>query len=71
MAYNESLSIPKTPPIWVTILSSGHEPFYFRYQEGERLGKKQTIVHGGQTPDLIPMAVELKQLIEMVGLAVQ
>lgn len=69
MAYNEKdLSIQKLPPDWVTILSSGHGPnFYFRYQEG----KGKTVVHGGQTPDLIPMTVALKNLIEMVGLAVR
>lgn len=68
MAYEEKgLSIPEVPPDWVTILSSGHGPnFYFRYQKGE--GK--TIVHGGQTPALIPMAGELKNLIEMVERAV-
>ncbi|MGA2464656.1 MAG: hypothetical protein ABSH06_09935 [Thermodesulfobacteriota bacterium] len=69
MAYKEKgLSIPQVPPDWVTTLSSGHGPnFYFRYQKGE--GK--TVVHGGQTPALIPMAVALKNLIEMVGLAVK
>jgi hypothetical protein len=67
MTYKEGgLGIPEVPPDWVTILSSGHGPnFYFRYQEGE--GK--TVVQGGQTPALIPMAVELKKLIEMVELA--
>jgi hypothetical protein len=37
MAYKEKgLSIPKVPPDWCTILSSGHGPnFYFRYQEGK------------------------------------
>jgi hypothetical protein len=68
IAYREGLSIPKEPPDWVTTLGSGHGPnFYFRYQEGE----PKTVVHGGQTPALIPMAVELKNLIEMVGLAVR
>lgn len=68
MAYKEGLSIPQVPPDWVTILSSGHGPnFYFRYQEGER----KTVVHGGQTPALIPMSVALKNLIEMVGLVVK
>ena len=52
MAYKEGLSIPQVPPDWCTVLSSGHGPnFYFRYQEGQ--GK--TVVHGGQTPALIPM----------------
>ena len=68
MAYKEGLSIPKVPPDWVTILSSGHGPnFYFRYQKGQ--GK--TVVHGGGTPALIPMRDALKNLIEMVGLAVK
>lgn len=68
MAYKEGLSIAQVPPDWCTILSSGHGPnFYFRYQKGQ--GK--TVVHGGSTPALIPMAVELKKLIEMVGLAVK
>jgi hypothetical protein len=64
MAYKEKdLSIPQAPPDWVAILSSGHGPnFYFRYQEGE--GK--SVVHGGQTPALIPMAAALKDLIETV-----
>lgn len=66
MAYKEnSLGIPQVPPSWCKILSSGHGPdFYFRYQEGE--GK--TVVHGGATPALIPMAAELKKLIENVVL---
>lgn len=68
MAYKEGLSIPQVPPDWCTILSSGHGPnYYFRYQEG----KRKTVVHGGQTPALNPMAVELKKLTEMVGLAVK
>jgi len=68
MAYKEGLSIPQVPPDWVTILSSGHGPnFYFRYQRG----KRKTVVHGGQTPALIPMSVALKNLIEMVELAVK
>ena len=68
MAYKEGLSIPQVPPDWCTILSSGHGPnFYFRYQKGQ--GK--TVVHGGQTPALGPMADALKSLIEMVGLAVK
>lgn len=68
MACKEGLSIPQVPPDWCTILSSGHGPnFYFRYQKGQR----KTVVHGGQTPALIPMAVALENLIEMVGLAVK
>jgi len=67
MAYKEGLDIEPSPPDWCAILSSGHGPvFYFRYQKGE--GK--TIVHGGQTPALISMAVELKKLIKMVELVV-
>lgn len=69
MAYKEKdISIPEVPPNWVKILSSGHGPnFYFRYQ----VGKGKTVVHGGQTPELIHMTVELKNLIEMVELAVK
>jgi len=69
MAYEEKiLNIEEDPPDWCKILSSGHGPnFYFRYQKGE--GK--TVVHGGQTPALIPMAVELKKLIKMVELAIE
>ena len=69
MAYNEkTLSIPAVPPDWCKILSSGHgRNFYFRYQTGER----KTVVHGGLTPALIPMAIELKKLIEMVELAIK
>ena len=69
MAYEEEdLGIPQVPPDWVTILSSGHGPnFYFRYQQGE----EKAVVHGGQTPALIPMAVELKNLIEVVELAIR
>jgi len=69
MAYEEKdLGIPQVPPDWVTILSSGHGPnFYFRYQQGE----EKAVVHGGQTPALIPMAVELKNLIEVVELAIR
>jgi hypothetical protein len=68
IGYEEGLCIPQVPPEWVTILSSGHGPdFYFRYQEGN--GK--TVVHGGATPALVPMANELKNLIEIVELAVR
>lgn len=64
MAYKEnSLSIPEEPPDWVRILNSG---FYLRYQNG--VGGSR--VHGGQTPALVPMANELKKLIELVGFAV-
>ena len=69
IAYKEkTLSIPQVPPDWCKILSSGHGPnFYFRYQEG----KGKTVFHGGQTPALIPMAVELKKVIKMVELAIK
>ncbi len=69
MAYKENtLNIEQDPPDWVMILSSGHGPnFYFRYQEGE----EKSVVHGGQTPALISMAVELKKLIKMVELAIK
>ncbi len=78
MAYKEKdLSIPQVPPSWVTILSSGHGPnFSFRYQEGEGNSvdhngeKTKNIVHGGQTPALIPMADALTNLIKRVGLAI-
>ncbi len=67
IAYKKGLSIPQVPPDWVTILSSGHGPnFYFRYQKG----RGGIIVHGGQTPELISMRDALKNLIEMVELAV-
>lgn len=73
MAYKKGLNIPHTPPDWVIILSAGHWPnFYFRYQEGEKDQEaKKTVVHGGQTPTLVSMVVELKNLIEMVGLIVK
>jgi hypothetical protein len=68
MAHKEDLSIPRDPPDWATVLSSGHGPnFYFRYQKGQG----GTVVNGGQTPALIPMMDALKNLIEMVGLAVK
>jgi hypothetical protein len=68
MAYREGLSIPQVPPDWCKILSSGHGPsFYYRYQEG----KEKTVVHGGQTPALIPMAVELRKVIEMVEFVIK
>jgi hypothetical protein len=68
MACKEGLSIPQTPPDWCVILSSGHGPdYYFRYQEGQR----KNIVHGGQTPALMPMAVELRKIIEMVERAIK
>jgi hypothetical protein len=67
-AHRGGLSIPKDPPDWVTILSSGHGPnYYFRYQEGEG----GTIVHGGQWPELISMRDELKNLIKTVELSVK
>jgi hypothetical protein len=64
LAHDEhDLGIAQTPPDWVTILSAGHGPnFYFRYQEGQA----KTIVHGGQTPALGPMVVELRKLTERV-----
>jgi len=66
------LSIPEQPPDWVRILSQGHGPNYgFRYQEGIKVGNKHVIVHGGQYPALGPMTIELKDLIEKVGLAVR
>ena len=69
MAYKvKILCIQEEPPDWCKILSVGHGPnFYFRYQEGE----EKTVVNGGQTPLLIPMAIELKKLIEMVELAIK
>ncbi|MDP2168134.1 MAG: hypothetical protein Q8J64_07375 [Thermodesulfovibrionales bacterium] len=69
MAYKEkTLNIPEVLPDWCKVLSSGHGPiFYFRYQVGE----KDAVVHGGQTPALIPMAGELKKLIEMVEHAIK
>lgn len=68
MAYKEGLSIPEGPPDWCTILSLGHNrEYYFRYQ----MGQGKTIVNGGDTPALRPMADELKKLIEIVGLAVK
>lgn len=57
------LNISKTPPDWVRVLAEGHSPFYFRYQIG---ADNSTIVMGGQTPALIPMASELRKLLEMV-----
>ena len=72
MACKEGLSIPQVPPDWVTILSWGHGPnFYFRYQEGVKVNNKHVIVHGGSYPALVPMTTALKNLIEMVGLAVK
>jgi hypothetical protein len=67
MAFKEGLGISQAPPDWCRILSLGHGPsFYFRYQEGARNGKQKTIVHGGSTPALEPMAVALRKLIETV-----
>lgn len=49
-------------------ISIGHGPnFYFRYQEGE----EKTIVNGGQTPELIPMKIAMKDLFEIVELAIK
>lgn len=73
MAYKEKgLSIPEEPPIWVTILSQGHGPnYYFRYQKGVKVGNSHVIVNGGHYPALGPMTIELKGLIEKVGLALR
>jgi hypothetical protein len=64
LSYNEGdLYIPKSPPDWVAALSLGHGPnFYFRYQQG----KNKTIVNGGVTPALVPMALALKEIVEKV-----
>jgi hypothetical protein len=64
LAWKEDLGISEDPPDWVKILSDGHGPFfYFRYQEaGEKINEKKVIAHIGQTPQLIPMADELKKL---------
>jgi len=68
MAYDQSLPISKEVPDWVGILGLGHgRPFYFRYQKGEG----GTIVNGGQTPALVPMASALRELIKTVELAVK
>lgn len=69
LAYSARLpGISETPPDWVRILSEGHGPnYYFRYQEGEN----KTVVHGGQTPALEPMAFELSSLLKQVDLAVK
>ncbi len=64
MAYREGLSIPKKVPDWVRILN---ESFYLRYQEG----MAGNVVNAGQTPALIPMANELKDLIKVVEVAVK
>jgi hypothetical protein len=72
MACKEGLNIPQVPPDWVTTLSWDHGPnFYFRYQEGVKDNNKDIIVHDGQPPPLVPMAIALKKLIEMVGLAIK
>jgi len=67
MAYMEKdLSIPKTPPDWVKVLALGHRPnYYYRYQ----IGQGKTVVHAGSTPELMPMAVGLRRLVEIVKLA--
>jgi hypothetical protein len=64
----KTLDIPDTPPVWVKILSDGHGPnYYFRYQEGQKdQNDMKVIVHGGQTPELASMAIELRELIEKV-----
>jgi hypothetical protein len=68
LAYKAGLLIPETPPDWCAILSDGHGPnFYFRYQ----MGKAGTVVHGGQSPALIPMTDALKKLVKMVEVAVK
>ncbi|AGA91724.1 hypothetical protein Thimo_3033 [Thioflavicoccus mobilis 8321] len=64
MAYAEgTLGIPEDPPNWVRTLSEGHGPnFYLRYQEGQT----NTVVHGGATPKLVPMATELCSLFHQI-----
>jgi hypothetical protein len=64
MAYAEgTLGIPEDPPNWVRTLSEGHGPnFYLRYQEGQN----KTVVHGGATPKLVPMATELRSLFHQI-----
>ena len=74
MAHKEEpLDFPKVSPDWVKVLGLGHwRNLYFRYQEGKKDQEgKKTLVHGGQTPALIPMEVELRKLVEMVVLAIK
>lgn len=67
-ASEQGLPIDRRPPNWVTILGSGHNrPFFLRYQRG----KKETIVQGGETPELTSMRDELRKLLEVVNLAVR
>lgn len=66
--FEKTLGIPEQLPNWVRILCDGHGPnFYFRYQEG----KNKTIVNGGQTPALEPMAIELHELLKQVEQAIK
>lgn len=63
LAYREGLGIPENPPDWCAILSSGHGPdYYFRYQ----IGQGKVVAQSGQTPALLPMAAELRKLVEIV-----
>ncbi len=69
LSYKEGdLCIPESPPDWVETLSLAHGPnYYFRYQEGEN----KTIVNGGVTPALAPMASALKEIVSKVDNAIK
>ncbi|MCC7695108.1 hypothetical protein [Janthinobacterium sp. EB271-G4-7A] len=58
LAAKEGLSIDKTPPPWLTVLSEAHcSPYALRYSKG---------INGIQTPAPQPMGNELNALIKEV-----
>lgn len=63
LAHSQGLSVPPTPPGWVTQLGSVHgSPYYLRYSTG---------VHSFSLPMPEPMATELKLLLDLVQQSVR
>jgi hypothetical protein len=58
MAFSEGLSIPASPPNWVTCLAHVHrEPYHLRYSTG---------IHGIVLPSPKPMVADLASLLDIV-----
>ena len=62
-ASDRGLSIDQQPPLWCSLLNSGHDdPYHFRYP---------LKIHGIVVPPLPSMVAELRKLIDAVEVAVK